>query len=183
MRIAALALVAGAALVLAACTPVPPDPTRTPSPSATPAFASEEEALAAAEEAYKAYLAKSAEIARGGGVAVDEIAPMVTTEQLARERKDYAFYTDNNFHSVGDPAVVRTKLAQTRSTFGGGAEVEMYVCVDVESVRILDASGTDVTSAGRATRTALDVTMVSDAEQARRLLVGDSSQWSGSGVC
>ena len=52
MRVtAALAVV----LLLTGCSLASPEVAPTPTPSATPVFASEEEALAAAEEAYAAY--------------------------------------------------------------------------------------------------------------------------------
>ena len=62
-------------LALAACstggTPLPP----APSPSVTPVFASDEEALAAAKDAYTAYLKVSDQILVDGGANPDRIAP------------------------------------------------------------------------------------------------------------
>ena len=58
--------VLGAAL-LAGCLPTDPPVTPPPTSDLEPVFASDEEALAAAEEAYGAYLAAADEILSSGG--------------------------------------------------------------------------------------------------------------------
>ena len=67
MRIGAHLGVGLLALVLAGCAPDVPAIQVPPTPTVTPLFASDEEALAAAEEAYAAYLAMSDEITSDGG--------------------------------------------------------------------------------------------------------------------
>ena len=72
MRAAALRPIAvlAAAFVLAAlsgCVQTTEKPTPTPTAAATPAFASDEEALAAAEKAYAAYLAVLDDVTADGG--------------------------------------------------------------------------------------------------------------------
>ena len=78
--------------------PVPP-----PTPDVKPLFASDEEALAAAEEAYAAYLAMSDEISHDGGVNPERIAPFVTSERLVTELDSFGRQRDLGIRSAGDP--------------------------------------------------------------------------------
>ena len=181
MRIAALALVGAAAVVLAGCTPTG-HPTATPKPSATPVFTSDAAALKAAEKAFARYLAASDEVAQKGGVDLGPIKSWVTPAQLVRETSEYAYYTDHKIHSSGSSTITNTVLEAYTSS-GRAARVSAYFCVDVSGVRILDTTGADVTSADRPSKTPLEVTLQSAATHSKRLLVDSSSQWSGSGVC
>ncbi len=83
MRSVVGALVLVGMLALTGCVDGDRLPTLPPTPTSTPIFASEEEALAAAEEAYAAYLEMSNLISSEGGVEPERIAPFVTADQLA----------------------------------------------------------------------------------------------------
>ena len=77
-----MTLALASALVLTGCTAPPPHTVAVSSPTATPVFASDEEALAAAVEAYEKYLAVSDQIAQEGGAGADSFADVVTDEWL-----------------------------------------------------------------------------------------------------
>ena len=79
-------------LLLAGCGGGDPIPTLPPTPSATPIFASEEEALAAAEDAYAAYRGMSDQISAEGGANPERIAPFVTESRLADELRGFATF-------------------------------------------------------------------------------------------
>ena len=180
MRSAVGAAVLLGMLALSGCVEGDPLPTLPPTPSATPIFASEEEALAAAEEAYAAYSEVSDLIANDGGVDPERIAPFVTDEQLQNELDTAAYYRDHGIHSVGSVTVIKTVLQQANESVGT-VEVAVYVCLDVESVRVLDNSGNDVTPSDRDPITALEVVLQGDA--ADSLLVASSDLWSDSSFC
>ena len=182
MRIGTLrATVVGAVVIaLSGCIGGDPLPTLPPTPTATPIFASEEEALAAAEEAYAAYGEVSDLISSEGGLAPERIAPFVTKDQLARELDTAAFYRERGWRSEGRPLTVRVVLQQY-DEFDGVAEVLIYVCLDVSEVRIRDQEGADVTPANRPSLGSLEVGLVG--ESAETLLVASSEQWSDSSFC
>lgn len=170
-------------LALAGCVPTGAHPSASPSASATPVFASDAEALAAAEKAYAAYLKVSAEITSEGGMNPRRIDSYVTTQQAPREHDTYAYFSTNNFHTVGSATFSPPKLEQLAFDKAGGADVTFYTCVDASQVRVLDASNLDVTPANREDLTPLEVTLVSSEAEESRLLVAESSKWSGPGVC
>src|SRR4051812_14875779 len=96
--IAAL-LIAGLGLALAGCVPSEPPVTSPPTSDAQPVFASDEEALAAAEEAYGAYIAMVDEILRNGGDDGDRLAPLVSPELLAQQEEGFAAFRAKKWHS------------------------------------------------------------------------------------
>src|SRR5690606_13246757 len=87
-RALALPTVAVALLLLTSCTPSPAAETPTASPSATadaPIFASEEEAVAAADEVIQRYWATANEVFQAGGEGVEKFESVVTSRRLASE--------------------------------------------------------------------------------------------------
>ena len=180
MRSVVGGLVLVAMLALAGCVEGERLPTLPPTPSSTPIFSSEEEALAAAEEAYAAYLEMSNLIANEGGAQPDRIAPFVTAAQLPDELASSRNYSDNNLHSVGATQITGLTLQQYLEA-EDHAEVIVYACLDVTGARLIDASGTDVTPSGRAPQVTLEVTLQSN--DSRSLLIADSQLWSNSDSC
>jgi hypothetical protein len=149
--------------MLSGCAPAP-DPT----PSPTPAFASEEEAFAAAEKVYRAYNdAVNAELT--GDAAAD---PTVYLAGSALETDiDSSRQIDSqNVTFVGDSVVAQftgLEAALDRSPI----EVDATACIDVSGTRLLDSSGTDVTPIDRPPRVLLELTFV---ESKGTLLISDT---------
>lgn len=168
-----------AMLALAGCDSGDPLPMLPPTPSSTPVFGSEEEALAAATDAYAAYLEMSNLISSEGGVDPERIAPFVTPEQLPDELAGFAYFSDSGIHSVGEAHVAQVVLQQY-SEGPEGAEIVVYACVDVGGVIILNADGNDVTPKEREPIVALEVSMTTELGN---LLIADSDQWSDSHLC
>lgn len=142
-RAATIAATAVAALVLlAGC--VPPTPTAVPtpvpttSPAAEPVFASDAEALAAAEEAYVAYLAMSDLIAQEGGRNPERIAPFVTEEQLAVELEGFESLRVSGARAVGESTYFNSVL-QEMIEIDGGVEVVVLACLDLRGVSVVGA--------------------------------------------
>ena len=146
-------------------------------------FASDAEALAAAEKAYATYLKVSGMISADGGSGPGRIDPYVTKEQAPREHKTYAYFSSNQLHTTGIPKFSSPKLEQLTFDREGAADLTFYTCVDASHVRVLDVSNNDVTPANRQDLTPLEVTLVSSATAKSDLLVSESSTWSGPGVC
>jgi hypothetical protein len=180
MRSVVGALVLVGMLTLTGCVDGDRLPTLPPTPTSTPIFASEEEALAAAEEAYGAYLEMSNLIANDGGAEPERIAPFVTEEQLPDELDGSKNYSDHNVHSTGATRITGVTLQQYLET-DDQAEVVIYACLDVTDARLVDAGGVDVTPASRAPQVTLEVTLQSGRPGA--LLIADSQLWSNSDSC
>jgi hypothetical protein len=153
MRVAALA---GAVLALTGCVGGTPLPTLPPSPTTTPIFASEEEALAAAEEAYAAYLEVSNLISSEGGVDPERIAPFVTERRLEDELRGFATLREHRLRVEGATRFGVIELQQA-SLDGEDAEVVFYACWDGSETRVFDSEGEDVTPADREVRVVLEV--------------------------
>ena len=136
-RIFATAVVLAIVASLAACAPA-----EQPEPTPTAAFASDDEAFAAAEETYRAYVDALNE-ARDGG----EVDPMefLVGEALTAGIDGAQLIEDQDITITG-----RTELV----SFAGEALVADVItaqaCIDVADTRVTSADGTDQTPATRA---------------------------------
>lgn len=152
--------------------------TPVPTPSVTPVFASDEEALAAAEESYKRYLAVSDQIFAEGGANPERLAEVATGTFLEAETEGFKRIAANGWHSVGSAAIHTIDLQQ----FSPASDVEMvtvYLCDDVGGVDVVGADGISVVSPDRPTETLFEVTF--DWES-NALLVSGRTVW-GDGRC
>ncbi|MGW9629121.1 hypothetical protein ACWGST_00285 [Agromyces sp. NPDC055520] len=181
----ALAAAGAIALLMSGCTGADPAPSPSPSPSADaagPIFASDEEALAAAVEAYEAYREVSDTILIQGGEEADRIDTVVTTEFAPKLHEEYAAIEDLGLSSSGPSSFDTTSLVEWR-TVDGVAEVSIYLCRDVSGSRVIDANGTDVTPAQRPDRIASQAFMVSAPGEPALLIVSGVNAWSGDDFC
>ena len=174
--IAALALV----LLLAGCVPTAPETSPTPVPTATPVFASEEEALAAAEEAYAAYQAATDSVTAAGGTDGSPLRNLVTPEQYERETAGLAAFAATGWRTVGTSSF-DSMIIQSYDD-SGFAHISVYVCSDVGAVRLIDDAGTDVTPPSRPNRLPLVVEFEA-ADRRSNLLISSSDIWDGGDYC
>src|SRR5690606_7687607 len=91
-------------LVLTGCTQPDPMPTPPPTPSSAPVFASDEEALAAAEEAYGKYLEESDQIIRDGGARPERLRPLVSDVIYRREVAGFEQLQERQLPGTGSTA-------------------------------------------------------------------------------
>ncbi|PJJ71644.1 hypothetical protein CLV46_1195 [Diaminobutyricimonas aerilata] len=176
---AASALVA--AVALAGCTTPTEDPPESPKPSAAPVFASEEEALAAAEEAYTAYLAMSDEIATGGGKDPERMRGLVTADQFEEEIASFAMYSERALRLSGSSSFRNFRLQQLHQE-GGRVDIAAYACLDVSGTRLVDEEGQDKTPNPRPDLVPLELRF-ENAGAPPKLLLAASDVWEGGGVC
>ncbi len=162
-------------LLLAGCDGGDPIPTLPPTPSASPIFASEEEALAAAEEAYAAYLEMSTRIGAEGGTDAERIAPLVTVDRLAIELRGFETLQQSELRLVG-PTTFEILDVQRVDQTDGDLEVVFYACWDASLSRVVNAAGEDVTPSDRVDRVVLEVQMTTVGGQPPLLLASDD-EW------
>lgn len=143
-------------------------------PTAEPVFASDEEALAAAKDAYRKYLAVLDAILAEGGVNGERLLDVASSDVLAQEEPGFRDLQSRHLRGSGSTAT--TVTLQSADLMAG--EVVAYACDDISSTDILDADGNSVVGGPRTTRFAYEVAM-----GGRPLIVQSRLPWSGSGVC
>jgi hypothetical protein len=186
-RIGILAVTSITVLALAGCsgTEAPGPPTSeissTPNAEPTPMFASDDEALAAAELAYRNYIAVSDEIARDGGADIERIESIVTSDMFIQDSRASALYSTGKLHAAGFTAVESFRFQSLNNT-STESVLAAYVCLRFDALRILDDQGADVTPASRSNSLPLVVRMIS-IEPTPFFLMSSSEVWSGSNFC
>lgn len=152
-RIAAVALGAAVMLSLAGCTTPPPTPTP------TPAFASDEEAFAAAEATYRAYVDALNEVDLGDPETFEAVYDLTTGDLNASDRKSYSTWHADGYTKIGAASIASID-AQTID-LSPVARVVANTCLDISSVDVLDSTGASVVARDRPPVQALQVTFVS----------------------
>jgi len=182
MRTGPLLVATALLLALAGCVPTNSHPSASPSASATPVFASDAEALAAAEKAYAAYLKVSDEVANNGGKGADRFAQVVTADWLPTELSSAEKLEQSGRHQTGTTSFSRLVIQQW-SQRGQVAQVVTYTCLDSTETRFLDGDNNDVTPSARQPKISIEVSFLSDPKSPRHLLVDSNEPWSGSTFC
>jgi hypothetical protein len=182
MRTASALLVALiATLALAGCVPDDDPVVLDPEPTVTPIFESDEEALAAAEEAYGAYLAASDQVSASGGVDTALLEPHATADYLEFLTPEFEEFEESGRKTTGATRFDSFELQQ-HAELGEQALVSIYLCLDVSDVRVLDQNNVDVTPIERQLRLPLEVTLVATSSE-ESLRVDSSQLWDGANFC
>jgi hypothetical protein len=163
------------ALLLAGCTDPSPMPTPPSTPSQTPVFASDEEALAAAEEAYGKYLATVALVLADGGKDPERLSPLVGADLYDRDIPGYQQFAEEGWRGIGK--ITFTMSAQNLDLESG--ELNTYVCEDRSGFDVVNSAGASVVPDSRPDRTALEVGLIWD----EGLKIATQEGWEGGGVC
>lgn len=171
-------------IVMTGCAATAPP---TPSPASTaaqpgPIFATDEEALAGATEAYAAYLAMSDSITETLDADPMRIAEVVSPQNVQNNVDGFLSLSAKGSRSIGATSLDSLRLQGT-SQVDSRARVVVYLCVDVSGIRLHDESGVDVTPAARPNRIPIEATLVSDADRSKTLLVDRTAPWTGESFC
>lgn len=128
------ALLLAASLLLSGCGSGGTEPTASPQSSGEPVFASEEEALAAAEDVYRAYTSMTDQILQEGGLQPERIEPFVSEDLLESE---VAYFRDDvaarGAKQTGSVTITSITLQQY-SDEDGLADIVFYACLDLSNV-------------------------------------------------
>ncbi|MDQ1609498.1 MAG: hypothetical protein QOE16_2230 [Microbacteriaceae bacterium] len=172
-----LATLAGAGLIvitLAGCA-TPASPPSAPSATRSPVFASDEEALKAATDAYAAYLAMSDTILSEGGVNPERLVSVATGEALKKTEADVKVYSTRRLHTTGSTHFDSLKI-QSYSP-----DLSAYVCEDVSGIDVVDDQGRSLVKPDRDPRTPFEVGFEVSADGA--LLLKQKALWTGTDFC
>lgn len=148
LRRAAAPIALLVAAALAGCAAPEPEAEATVAPTAEPLFASEEEALAAAEEVYGAYLGAINEALASGGEEVTDLDELASSEVADAQREGFEQYRREGLHATGAIKADSFRLQGDWRTRG----LTFYVCRDVSDVDVLNTEGESVVDADRLDR-------------------------------
>ena len=184
MRTAAAATALGLTLLaaagLAACSPddpvIPPDPL----PSVTPVFASDEEALAAAEELYGEYLAAENKLGQGGWKDLSLVEPFLRGAALADETETADDLAGKGYQQRGSTSFDTMMIQQLHDDGPGSVLITVYLCLDFTNADVVDSTGESIVDSTRQDRLALEVDLDDlDGE----LKLSRSDGWPGENFC
>lgn len=179
-RLALAALLATAVLLLSGCVPPEPEVVPPPEPTSSPLFASDEEALAAATDAYEAYLKMSDLIAQEGGKEPERLAPYVTEEWLEQSVDFFNSFADSGRHQEGSSKVRDSTLQQHYVETSGDTAVVVYLCVDYASVKLLDQANQDTLPADSPSILPIEATLFS---KEGTLKLAGNEPWTSDSFC
>lgn len=169
-------------LALSGCGGGDPLPTLPPSPSSTPVFASEEDALAAATDAYEAYLKLWAQIASDPNSDPTEIAAVSSGDFYSSELEGITALRDNGWTVVGASTLRSVELQYVNLNATAPEQVlGAYVCVDVSAVDVIDATGASVVAESRPDLQAFEVLF--DLNDKKALVPSSREPWDPESVC
>ncbi|GGM53279.1 hypothetical protein [Microbacterium saperdae] len=164
----AVCFIALSAVGILGCSPIPE-----PEPSPTPAFASEEEAFAAAEETYRAYI--DAGNARISGSSTPDPRLLLTGSALEADIDTANLLSEKDLHLEGEASLA--SFTGTSTLLSSSPEVvSATVCIIAANTRLVDVEGNDVTPADRPDASSLEVTFVHVDDM---LLISDSTVLDG----
>ncbi|QYH35871.1 hypothetical protein [Salinibacterium sp. M195] len=176
LTIAAVLLASLSGCVPSAAT-TPPEPTST----FVAPYATDEEALAAAEEAYGEYTRVMGRILEDGGQNSSRLEAVAVGTFLDATVDGLQKFAEKGGRATGDVRNTEFEL-QRYSPSGSSAEViTVYMCSDVSDLKLQDANGNSLVADDRQDRSVLQVTFDFSVEQ-QVLLVSDVDVW-GAGEC
>ena len=182
-RVGAALAVLVAALAVGGCVDNEPDPTQSPDPSPTPLFESDEEALAAAEEAYGRYQAVEAEILADGGENSERIDGLAVRDALLAAEEGFADYRANGYRNIGSTNFETVELQHYSASSKDGLDVVgLYICLDFSSQDVVNAENISVVRPGRVVRQAFEVSF-DIAQSGDDLVLAAREPWGSNDIC
>ena len=176
MRVKPLIAIPLIAIALAGCSAQPPAPQETTAATEQkPLFATDSEALAAAEAAYANYLEVSDQIARDGGANPERLKGIVS-DHLYKESSDvFSTYQTNSIKVDGNTSFDSLHVADISSKVA-----TFYVCLDVSGTNLLSADLEIVTPQNRQSRLPIVFGISKTGEMFK---IESSEVWSGRNYC
>lgn len=131
-----------AGLVLGALTGCTPPP----APEPTPTFAGEEEAFAAAEATYRAYVDALNAVDLSDPETFEDVYAWTTGELNASDRRGLSEYHASATTVTGESHV---DLLEAESVNSNDSEVLLFACLNVSGVQVLDRNGNSLVDPDR----------------------------------
>lgn len=138
-----------------------------PAPSAT-GFASEEEAFAAAEETYRAYVDALNRVDLSDPKTFEDVYAWTTGDLNASDRTGLSNYHAEAATVSGESVVTTITSSDIDLT---EAATTMAVCLDVSSIEVVDAAGASLVDPDRVEVQSIRVTLVIDRDSPTGLVI------------
>jgi hypothetical protein len=149
-----------------------------------PLFASDEEALEAAADAYRAYYAVSDQILDEGGIDPERIIDLVSDAIYEIERDGYERFALQKYRSIGATSIDSVELQQYSAGVAPGMPlITIYACIDISATDVVDKTGDSVVLPGRQTRYPYEASFITQADGTMPLIVLAEEQWIGADFC
>ena len=126
-------------------------------PEALPVFASDEEAFAAAEATYRAYVDASNEVNLADSESFEAVFALTNGALNAADRKTLSAMHARGFELTGE---TRIRSVHAGAISGARDNVRLEVCLDVSELRLLDVNGESAVDPSRRPQQALTVSFV-----------------------
>ena len=163
-----LALGGVLALLLVGCMP-----TTAPPAEPTPAFSSEAEAVAAAEETYRAYVDALNRVDLSDPATFEDVYAWTTGDANAGAREAFSeMYADGL--TVDGPTEIAA-LGPSAIQPDSANSIDIDVCLDVSEVTLVDEDGRSVVAEDRRDVQSMLVTMEAEADSPTGLLIAEIS--------
>lgn len=167
-RVAAIGtLVLCAWLGLTACTPGEATPTPTPT-----GFTSEEEAFAAAEATYRAYVDALNRVDLSDPATFEDVYAWTTGDALDGEKRSLTEMRAEGWTVSGGTRVMHIE-ADVAQSFVARGTVVLRACSDVSAVSVVDAGGNSVVSPDRPAIQAVEIELTEVASSELGWLISD----------
>src|SRR5690606_16416469 len=101
---------------------------------------------------------------------------------LSEQVGQFEPYSDRSLRVSGESSFDEMTLQQLTETPPSGAEIGVYLCLDVSGVKVIDESGSDVTPSNRINRIPLEVGF-EITNKNPNLLMNRSETWHGTNFC
>lgn len=182
-RVGAVGTVAVAlGLLLTGCVGAPaPMPTPTEESTAAPIFASDEEALAAAEAAYQRFIDTTTMITNNGGAPSEKLKSVATGAALDEESDAAKRFREEGFRTIGIVTFRVHKLQSVAQDADARTVITLYVCDDLREVDLLNAAGESMVVEGRVVDVPYIVAVT--AIDADNLRVSEKELWTRDNFC
>ncbi|WP_457098280.1 hypothetical protein [Microbacterium sp. P5_E9] len=141
-----------------------------PDPEPTPLFSSEEEAFAAAEATYRAYVDALNQVDLSDPETFEEVYAWTTGDFNADERKSFSQLHADMWSVSGTSEVVRVEKLDATTGF---ATVDLGSCLDVSTVALVDGDGVSKVDPSRPDVQATRVSVVEAEESPTGYLIED----------
>ena len=179
-----VAITAFALLALTGCQPDGPTVEPDPTPTVPPIFESDEEALAAAEEAYGRYLAVSDQITADGGSEADRVEPFVHDSLRDEIVESFEVYQEQAIRTKGSLDFDSMTLQSLTFDDSGFATVRIYACLDFTNIQVLDSEDRNVTPDSANGRVPFELAFTTQGgTEDVPLLLEESEVWTGTDFC
>jgi hypothetical protein len=157
-RHVALTALLAVALMVSGCSGSP-EPVET-----TPGFATEEEAFAAAEETYRAYVDALNQVDLSDPATFEPVFALTTGDFESTERTSLSKMHADGWAVSGESLISHL---EPKSVSADGSSVELIACIDVTRVQLVDQAGASMVGQERPPTQSLVVKLTTDGSAAR----------------